>query len=145
MGGIFYQQNASPGTIYAPMRPESGGAAFELFWPLPEWPPPLFFGDPAGQSVFRGASWGNKLAPWRGSTNWKRITGITKDINDAVVGGATVKVYRTFDDSLLGTTVSAADGAYEIGVSDLFNCYLVAYKAGSPDIAGTTVNTVQGS
>ena len=74
------------------------------------------------------------------------ISGITKDSTGAALGGCTVKLYRTSDDVLLGTTVSdATTGEYKFNASHCCAQYLVAYKAGSPDVAGTTVNTLVGT
>lgn len=75
-----------------------------------------------------------------------RIVGITKDGTGTVIGSATVKLYRTVDDALMDTCVSdAITGAYSfsaIGLSESY--YAVAYKAGVPDLSGTTVNTLVG-
>lgn len=89
-------------------------------------------------------NWG-RLPPYQGTTNFKRITGIAKDSTGTVLGGATIKVYRTADNVCELTTTSNADGAYEVGVPDTAARYIVAYKAGSPDVAGTTVNTLAGA
>lgn len=76
-----------------------------------------------------------------------QISGVTKDSAGAVLGSCTVKLYRTSDDVLLFTTTSdATTGAYQfLNASPFFACYVVAYKAGSPDTAGTTVNTIIGT
>ena len=74
------------------------------------------------------------------------ISGVTKDGNGAVLGSCTVKLYRTADDVLLATTTSdAATGAYSFSQAGNGGSYVVAYKIGSPDISGTTVNTLIGS
>ena len=63
------------------------------------------------------------------------------------VSGVTVQVFVTATDEYLRACVSAVDGAYEARTERPAGTqhYLVAYKAGSPDIAGTTVNTLTGS
>lgn len=75
-----------------------------------------------------------------------RITGITKDSTGAVLGNCVVDWFNTADDRLLGTTTSDANGFYEFrSAGQPPNAYyLVAYKQGSPDVAGTTVNTLTG-
>ncbi len=74
------------------------------------------------------------------------ITGVTKDSTGAALGGCTVKVYRTTDDVLVGTQVSDAAGNYNIQVAaSSLAYYVVAYLAGSPDVSGTTVNTLVAS
>lgn len=74
------------------------------------------------------------------------ISGITKDSAGSVLASCTVSLYRTSDDSLMERTTSDGSGAYSfsaIGLSETY--YIVAYKAGSPDVSGTTVNTLLGA
>jgi hypothetical protein len=60
------------------------------------------------------------------------------------VSGATVQGFRTSDDLFVGETTADSSGNYELAtVYPATNHYLVAYKAGSPDITGATVNTLQ--
>jgi hypothetical protein len=74
------------------------------------------------------------------------ISGITKDSSGTPIGSCVVKLFRTSDDLLMQSTVSnPVTGAYSFGAVGSANMYVVAYKAGSPDIAGTTVNTLVGS
>ena len=76
------------------------------------------------------------------------IRGTTYDSAGAILGSCTVKVYRTSDDVVLGTTISAADGTFSLsftGVMTSVSCYIVAYLATNPDVMGTTVNTIQAS
>lgn len=87
-----------------------------------------------------------------GTKAWKRIAGTAKDSAGAVLAGATMKPYRTADgennkaDQTEGVSgASAADGAYQVMVPTSDTYYLVGYKAGSPDVAGTTVNTLVGT
>lgn len=73
------------------------------------------------------------------------ISGITKDSAGAVLGGCTVTLYQTGMDAALQTKTSdAADGSYTFNVTETIGrtFYIVAYKAGAPDVAGTTVNTL---
>jgi hypothetical protein len=73
------------------------------------------------------------------------ISGVTKDSSGAALAGCTVSLYRTSDDVLMEKTNSDGSGAYRfsaVGLSETY--YVVAYKAGSPDVAGTTVNTLTG-
>lgn len=75
-----------------------------------------------------------------------RIFGITKDSAGAVLAGCTVTLYRTADDVEVDKVTSDASGNYEFrGAGPSTAYYVVAYKAGSPDVAGTTVNTLIGS
>lgn len=78
------------------------------------------------------------------------ISGITKDSTGAVLGSCVVDIFSTkgggysSDDAFLGTATSdASTGAYSVTVaSNGWRVYVVAYKAGSPDVAGTSVNTL---
>lgn len=70
------------------------------------------------------------------------ITGVTKDSTGAVLGLVTVDLFETAGDVLRGTTTSDANGNYLLDGQINNTYYLVAYKAGAPDVAGTTVNTL---
>jgi len=76
------------------------------------------------------------------SLNW--IRGTCYDATAAISANATVQAFETATDIYKGEGVSLSDGTYYVGVtsSKLTPHYLVAYKSGSPDIAGTTVNTL---
>ena len=88
------------------------------------------------------------------------ISGITKDSTGAVLGSCTVSLYRTNssatsdhdalsdkNDVLMERLTSdAVTGAYSfsaIGLGSQY--YVVAYRSGTPDVAGTTVNTLVGT
>jgi hypothetical protein len=73
------------------------------------------------------------------------IRGVTKDSAGAVLGNCVVQLFKTDDDAFLGQTTSDANGAYVLYASPTIQHYLVAYLAGSPDVSGTTVNTVVGA
>jgi hypothetical protein len=90
---------------------------------------------------------------WTGTRSPKRIAGVTKDSTGAALAGATVKAYRTAADVNNGlladlqegpAAVSDAAGNYEVFVPNADAHYLDAYKAGAPDVAGTTTNTLVG-
>jgi hypothetical protein len=72
------------------------------------------------------------------------VTGVTKDAAGAALGGCTVRTYVAATNAPFSTVVSDGSGNYSATVPLSENCYLVAYKAGSPDVAGTTVNYIQG-
>jgi len=72
------------------------------------------------------------------------ITGNTRDCNSALVGVAVVKLYNTATDVMEQVTTSDLNGFYAFAVRDQSNRYLVAYKVGNPDLAGTTLNTIKG-
>lgn len=71
------------------------------------------------------------------------IAGITKDSAGAALPACTVDLFRTADDSKADSVVSDGSGAFEFRApAPAQNYYLVAYLAGAPDVAGTTVNTL---
>jgi len=73
------------------------------------------------------------------------ITGITKDSAGAVLGSCNVFLFKTSTNEFVAATVSnASTGVYTFPVSAGFYYYTVSYKAGSPDVAGTTFNTLFG-
>lgn len=79
-----------------------------------------------------------------GTQSKRFLRGLCKDATDAVVANATVQAFVTATDAYAGEGISLNDGTYYVGVeqSAATPHYLVAYKVGSPDIAGTTVNTL---
>ena len=76
------------------------------------------------------------------------ISGVTKDSTGAILGSCNVQLFETITDQYISDTTSdATTGAYTFrNVSPMSRAYyIVAYKAGSPDVAGTTVNTLVGA
>lgn len=76
------------------------------------------------------------------STINPRITGTTKDSTGAALASCVVQLFRTLDDQIMFESVSDGAGAYELTALGSGPFYVVAYKAGAPDVAGTTVNTL---
>jgi len=70
------------------------------------------------------------------------IIGFTRDEYGSPLPLATVKMFRTSDDSLQDTFVSDDNGLYTVTTPFADDHYLVVYKAGPPDICGTTINTL---
>ena len=74
------------------------------------------------------------------------ITGTTKDSTSAPLGNCVTHLLRTSDDKILEQSTSDANGVYLVTAAGAgTDNYLVAYKPGSPDVAGTTVNTIVGT
>jgi hypothetical protein len=74
-----------------------------------------------------------------------RIAGVTRDSTGVALAGCTVHLIRTVDDVEVDVMVSSAAGVYAfVAASPYVTYYIVAYKAGSPDVAGTTANTLAG-
>lgn len=114
-------------------------------WPLPR----MCNGDAAaplgllGQSDY-DSGWAHRwLKRCRGNGTVKFIMGQCKDSNGNAVGGAVVQGFVTSGDVFVTETACDDKGYYELGTPyPGVGHYLVAYRAGSPDIAGTTVNTL---
>lgn len=75
-----------------------------------------------------------------------KISGVTKDSTGAVLGNCVVKMYRTTDNVIIDSVTSDTNGLFEFrsAAAPPTAYYLVAYKAGGTDVAGTTVNTIVG-
>lgn len=83
----------------------------------------------------------------RGTNSRYGIAGVTRDANGSAIVSCTVKLFKTSTDELVSRIVSDANnGSYLLSTPYYPDThYIVAYKAGSPDIAGATVNTLIGS
>ena len=98
-----------------------------------------------GQGGFRGRK------GWRPRTTFRSrkfsgrfaVAGVTRDSTGAPLGGCTVHLFESATDAEVAETTSDGSGNYlfSIGQNAGF-FYVVAYKVGSPDLAGTTVNTI---
>ena len=81
-----------------------------------------------------------------GNAAMKYIIGFTKDQNGNPLASASVQGFRTVDDLYVGQAISGSDGRYELATTfPATNHYATAYLPGSPDVMGTTVNTLQGT
>lgn len=79
-----------------------------------------------------------------GNQSLKFLKGLAVDTTDAPLQGVNLQAFRTSDDTFAGYEVqSREDGSYDLATNfPGVNHYVVAYIAGSPDRAGTTVNTL---
>ena len=97
------------------------------------------FGQDAGNS----GAWSPMQRFGRGNGATKFIMGTCKDNASNTVSGAVVQGFLTATDAYVGETTADSNGNYELGTPYPATAhYLVAYRAGSPNIAGTTVNTL---
>lgn len=93
-------------------------------------------------------SYGSPYEPYscdgEGTQTKRFIRGTCKDSGGVPVANAIVQGYRTNTDAFVGEVQANTDGTYALGMETIAGVqhYLVAYKPGSPDIAGTTVNTL---
>lgn len=73
------------------------------------------------------------------------IRGVTRDSGGNVLGNCAVKCYDTLTDVVIFSTTSDGNGNFAGTVPNDSQHYLVAYKTGTPDVAGSSVNTLTGS
>lgn len=114
------------------------------------WGCRIGYGAPAGSdgAASRDLNYPDLYEPYscdgEGTQSKNFLRGSCVDNTDVAVANAIVQGFRTADDVYLGEVQGNNDGTYSLGVeaSKVTTCYLVAYKPGSPDIAGTTVNTL---
>ena len=70
------------------------------------------------------------------------LTGVSRDSAGAALGSCRVMAFRTSDNSFAGETTSDGSGNWSLANLTGGAFYLVEYKAGAPDRAGTSVNTL---
>lgn len=71
------------------------------------------------------------------------LTGTTVDAGGNALGGVTVDLFRTGDNSWVARTVSDGSGNFTFTLGDNAGTFFTrTYLAGSPDVAGTSVNTL---
>ena len=68
------------------------------------------------------------------------LNGVTRDSAGNPVGNVALDLFQ--GDRVIASTTSDASGNYSFVQPGSGPNYIVAYKVGSPDIAGTTVNTL---
>ena len=71
------------------------------------------------------------------------LSGVTRDSSGVALAGCVVDLFLNSEDTLVATTTSDGSGNYRFVVNGNSQTYFVrANKAGSPDVAGTSVNTL---
>ena len=70
------------------------------------------------------------------------LAGFTRDSNGAPLPGCKVDLILTAGGVFQSSTISAADGSFKFEIQPPGPYFLVAYKAGAPDVAGTTANNL---
>lgn len=118
---------------------EPGSGAYISPW----WPTPGGLLGSGGLADAAPASrgWGTYY-PVSGANGRLAISGFTRDAAGGILPGCVVKLFRTADDVLQTTVTSDGNGYYVATTSYADSHYLVVYRVGPPDIAGTTVNTL---
>jgi hypothetical protein len=70
------------------------------------------------------------------------ISGVTRDSANTPLASCAVDLFETNTDIRIGSTTSNLDGNFYFKGERGKTYYIVAYKAGGTDVAGTTVNTL---
>jgi hypothetical protein len=100
-----------------------------------------------GESAF-GLSMADGYEPFscdgEGTQTKRFIRGTCVDNSEVPQAGVIVQGFVTATDAYVGEVQSNLDGTYTLPTDTApgVQHYLVAYKAGAPDTAGTTVNTL---
>lgn len=71
------------------------------------------------------------------------LSGVSRDSTGAILGNCVIDLFLTGTDILQQSTVSDASGNFWFSLMAPGPYYIVAYKAGSPDVTGATANTLQ--
>jgi len=71
------------------------------------------------------------------------LSGVSRDSTGAILGNCVIDLFLTGTDILQQSTVSDAAGNFWFSLMAPGPYYIVAYKAGSPDVTGATANTLQ--
>jgi len=114
------------------------------------WPSPRFMsGDPGtplapfSEDAVQMNRYGVYTAQDSGIMSAKKITGITRDSAGNPLGSCIVQGFITSTDTFVGQVTSDSGGYYELPtIYPSTQHYLVAYKPGSPDVAGASLNTI---
>lgn len=110
----------------------------------------MLSGDPAvpmgalGSCQESGGEWFESPMIGYGTRTTKFILGVCRDSSGAPVAGATVRGYRTSDGAFVGQVTSNDDGTYAVPTNNPASAqhFTTADKAGSPEIAGISINTL---
>ena len=70
-----------------------------------------------------------------------RLVGVSRDSTGVALGTCVVKVFSTVKDVLVASTISDGSGNWTAYPNEPGPYYYVEYKAGSPDVFGTSPNT----
>lgn len=126
---------------YAGTRSHLDPWADGMLWPRPRLlgvaPDGLFGTDQQNSGRYESDAF-----DFCGGAQIKKIIGFTLDANGDPLGSCIIQGFLTVNDLYIGQTISDTAGYYELPTPYTGTHYIVAYKAGSPDVAGTSVNTL---
>lgn len=113
------------------------------------WPRPGFLGNIDGGQAFPyimdGARqyWEWDFLPTGGHVP-KKVIGQTLNNVGTPVANVTVMLFNTATNLIVDVQTSDAGGNYQLNDPNATTNYVVAYLPGSPDVSGTTVDTLTG-
>ena len=108
--------------------------------------------DASGDEWHRGVSY--RLPQYNsGAVSRYAFVGVTRNAYGSALGGVTVKLFKTvgggspdLKDVRIDEATSDVSGNYTVYTSYYPDThYIVTYKSGTPDVQGTTVNTLIGA
>jgi hypothetical protein len=110
------------------------------------WPRSGFLGDSAVDYGAQAASfyaWASYFAP-SGVNSRLGYQGVTRDVNNSPLPGATVKLFLTADDTKVtpDITSDSLSGEYVISTPYYAPHWIKVNKAGTPDVQGVSVDTI---
>lgn len=120
---------------------------FDLDYYLPLWSSPRGIDSNIGaldSTLLRWPVMWEYDVRWQGARSKKRFTGVTKDSNGDPLSYCVVQLFRTSDDLFIMETTSDLFGNFAVYSPWDTAHYMVAYKSGAQDVAGTTKNTIVG-
>lgn len=132
-----------PRPLYVPQVSRAYGNEYTLGWSRGG----LSGGDSPAQTIIAGGAYDPYLQStlFPGGGGYYKFTGVTKDSGGSPLGSAVVQLFHTTDDAIIQEATSDVSGNYYVDSPYADNHYIVAYKAGSPDVAGSTINTLTGT
>ena len=96
-------------------------------------------------ALLEASKWG-QFDPAAGASSSYGFAGVTRNEYGSALGDVTVKAFLTATDTLVMTVVSDVNGEYLLPTPYYPSThYLVFYKTGSPDVFGTSANSLIGT
>lgn len=86
--------------------------------------------------------WDYPFAYSSGRSGARLISGVAYGATGSPIPGATVRLFNTATGLLVCTATADSAGNYVVTEPNNVASFVVAYLPGSPDVAGTTVNTL---
>lgn len=97
------------------------------------------YANPMGKARTDLRFWGRVLVYSGGN---QEMRGISRDSAGSALGSCRVLLFRTEDNSFVKETTSDGSGNWVMSVMSAGSFFVVYYKAGGTDLAGTTKNTL---